>query len=175
MKLVTNMRPQTLLPLLVVLTTGLVLPRPEPTNYDGYKVFRVKTQGQLETVQQKLSSFDYEQWNHNVLDHIDLSLSPSQLAAFESLGLDYHCMHENLGASISTESKQSQQWKRQVEDLSWFDSYHSYDDHIQYFEDLHESFPDNSEMISSGTSYEGRDIFGVHLWGADGPGKTITS
>ena len=157
-------------PFITACASALVLPRPEPVSYDGFKVFRVKTQHDLESVQAKLSTLDFEQWNHNVLDHIDLSLSPDQLSAFESLGLDYHCMHEDLGASIAKESESVSIWKRQLDDLSWFDFYHDYEDHRQYFLDLQEAFPDNSEMISSGTSYEGRDLWGIHLWGADGPG-----
>lgn len=43
--------------------------------------------------------------------------------------------------------------------------------HIEWWHDLQESFPENSNWTTSGTSYEGRDIFGVHLWGAGGPGK----
>jgi murein tripeptide amidase MpaA len=43
--------------------------------------------------------------------------------------------------------------------------------HIEWWRDLQKSFPGQSNWTSSGTSYEGRDIFGVHLWGANGPGK----
>jgi hypothetical protein len=43
--------------------------------------------------------------------------------------------------------------------------------HIEWWRELQGSFANQSNWTSSGTSYEGRDIFGVHLWGADGPGK----
>jgi murein tripeptide amidase MpaA len=97
--------------------------------------------------------------------------SSDQLSAFEALGLNFHCMHSNLGESIKAESAKPTSWKREVNDLSWYDTYHAYDEHVQYFKGLHAAFPDNSELISSGTSYEGRDIFGLHFWGRDGPGK----
>lgn len=42
---------------------------------------------------------------------------------------------------------------------------------LEYIDGLQKAFPDNSEIISSGTSYEGRDLVGLHLWGKDGPGK----
>ena len=42
---------------------------------------------------------------------------------------------------------------------------------MEWWHELQESFPENSNWTSTGTSYEGRDLFGVHLWGADGPGK----
>ncbi|KAI0125823.1 hypothetical protein BJ170DRAFT_708255 [Xylariales sp. AK1849] len=142
----------------------------EFVSYDGYKVFRVKTHGHTSSVQERLSTIAFEQWTQAV-DHVDIAVSANQLVAFEALKLDFHVMHENLGNSIAAESAITSTWKRQADDLSWYDSYHNYEDHIQYFQDLQASFPNNSELISSGTSYENRSIFGLHLWGTDGPGK----
>ncbi|KAK7191668.1 Metallocarboxypeptidase A-like protein-like protein 2 [Paraphaeosphaeria sporulosa] len=143
------------------------------SSYDGYKVYRVKTGINGKAVQSKLASFDFEQWNHDSTSHIDILIPPSQTAPFEALGLDYHVMHANLGDSIAAESASStSNFKRQADNsTSWYDSYHPYADHIQYFDDLHAIFPNNSKKISSGKSYEGRDIYGLHLWGSGGPGK----
>ncbi|GAW24790.1 hypothetical protein ANO14919_143840 [Xylariales sp. No.14919] len=141
------------------------------SSYDGFKVFRVKTHAHPSVVQEKLTNVTFEQWNHDVNSHIDIVLAPDQLPAFAELGLEYDVMHEDLGASITAESAYSSVWKRQAGDPSWFDSYHDYQDHIQYFQSLHDLLPDNSEIISSGYSYENRSLHGIHLWGADGPGK----
>lgn len=158
-------------PLLLPLAAAIAITKPDFVSYDGYKVFRVKTEHQLHRVQHLLSTIDFEQWNDDIDSHIDIMLSPEQLPAFETLGLDSHCMHSDLGESIRAESARSSVYKRQVDDLSWYDSYHDYEEHEQYLSDLQAEFPDNSEIVSSGTSYEGRDIFGIHLWGNDGPGK----
>ena len=139
--------------------------------YAGFKVFRVKTHGHPSAVQDKLSTITFEQWNHDVGSHIDVVVAPDQLARFEDLGLEYDVMHKDLGASISSESAYSSLWRKQASNSSWFDSYHDYQDHIQYFQSLHELLPDNSEIISSGYSYENRSLFGIHLWGSGGPGK----
>jgi Zinc carboxypeptidase len=164
-----NMKLLALTPLLLSLASSTAIPDPPRVSYDGYKVFRVNTRHALEDVQNKLSSFSFDTWNDDVAKHMDIALSPDQIAAFEALELDYHCMHENLGASIAAESAgQPAKWKRQVDDMAWFDTYHPYGDHKQYFEDLQAKFPSNSEMISSGTSYQGRDLFGIHLWGRRG-------
>jgi len=48
---------------------------------------------------------------------------------------------------------------------SWFDSYHPYEDHYTFFKDLQSALPKNIELISSGTSYEGRDLWGIKLSG----------
>lgn len=147
-------------------------------SYDGHKVFRVWTNGQPDAVKSKLDealSF-YDQWNDDVDYHIDVLITPDELHTFESLGLEYHVMHEDLGASLVAESALTNPpatWKREDggDHDNWFDTYHPYKDHVQFFEDLHKSFPNNSKIVSSGKSYQGRDIYGLHLFGDKGPGK----
>ncbi len=148
-----------------ILTNGISLP------YKGFKVLRVKTHAHAAAIRDVLSSIAFEQWNHDVNSHIDIVLAPNQLAAFAELELEFDTMHEDLGASIAAESMRGSFWRRQAGNSSWFDSYHDYQDHIQYFQSLHDLFPGNSEIISSGYSYENRSLYGIHLWGAGGPGK----
>ncbi|KAI1100361.1 hypothetical protein F4804DRAFT_47574 [Jackrogersella minutella] len=158
--------------ILVSLTaSATALPKTDVVTYDGYKVLRVNTNRHPSVVKEKLSRISYEQWNYDVYKHIDILISPDQIAPFEALNLEYKVMHNDLGDSIGKESTPKSSRRRQTGDLAWYDSYHDYDDHIQYFKDLQLSFPNNSELISAGTSYEGRDIYGLHLWGASGPGK----
>ncbi|CAI6341415.1 unnamed protein product [Periconia digitata] len=154
------------------IAAAVSLSSPQPVSYDGAKVYRVKTGRQLASVKEKLSAFNYEAWNHDLDRHIDLLIPAGEVAAFEALNFNAKVLHEDLGASINAESHGSSLWKRQGGvNSSWFDSYHPYDDHVQFWEDLQASFPNQSETISSGTSYEGRDLFGLHFWGASGPGK----
>ncbi|KAI1108147.1 hypothetical protein F5Y14DRAFT_108446 [Nemania sp. NC0429] len=141
------------------------------SSYDGFKVFRVKTHGRAPEVKERLSNITFDQWNYDVNSHIDIVLAPGQLSKFEALGLEFETMHDDLGASIAAESIPSSLWKRRDGDLAWFDSYHDYKDHIKYLQKLHDQFRRNSEIISSGTSYEKRSLNGIHLWGAGGPGK----
>lgn len=54
---------------------------------------------------------------------------------------------------------------------TWFDSYHSLDDHIQFLNDIQAEHPDNSEVITSGKSHEDRPITGIHIWGSGGKGE----
>jgi hypothetical protein len=53
---------------------------------------------------------------------------------------------------------------------SWFDSYHSYADHLTFLDDLVAQFPKHAKIVSSGKSFEGRDIKGLHIFGSSGPG-----
>jgi murein tripeptide amidase MpaA len=55
-------------------------------------------------------------------------------------------------------------------DLSWFDGYHPFQDHLDYLDDLSEAF-NNSETFVSGKSLEGREQKGIHFWGKHGKGK----
>lgn len=149
-----------------------------PLSYSGYKVVRVRADPRRSSlVREKLASLAVEPWNpDSVNGNIDIAIPPEESASFLSLGLDHRVLHSDLGRSIAAESALSHSWsrlraKRQADDLSWYDNYHSYEDHIQYFKDLQLLFPNNSEAISSGISFEGRDLYGLHLWGAGGPGK----
>lgn len=140
--------------------------------YDGHKVVRVKTAGRPNAVLKRLAGISLEPWKEETVgSHFDIVVPPEKLAQFESLNLRSTILHADLGKSIAAESASQSTWKRQADDLSWYDTYHPYEEHIQYFEDLQAVFPNNSELISSGTSYEGRDLFGIHLWGDAGPGK----
>lgn len=107
--------------ILLPLVAAVALPRSEKLDYEGYKVFRLKTDNQLAHVQEKLSSISFDQWNLDTVRHIDISVSPEQLAAFEALGLDFHVMHENLRRSLAEESAVKSNYKRDVDDLAWFD------------------------------------------------------
>ncbi|KAH9909496.1 hypothetical protein F4778DRAFT_787 [Xylariomycetidae sp. FL2044] len=193
------MRSTRILPLLASLTAATLAPIADNVvvSYDGHAVYRLSTRGRPAPIQAKLSTIRYEAWSDATDKHLDIMVSPDQRAAFEALGLDYRVMHEDLGASIAAEFSagssssssaaaagrkgkgKGNMWRRQAEggnsssSSSWFDSYHNYEDHIEYFDDLQASFPENSEIVSSGTSYQGRDIFGIHFWGAGGPGKPV--
>jgi hypothetical protein len=146
--------------------TAATVRSPAPKSYDGYKVYHVKTGKQLAQVQQSLSKLSHNVWETSS-DHIDVAIPPHEVASFEALGLHTRLLHENLGASISTESEFKQTWKRQDNSSAdWFDSYHSYDEHVQFFKDLQESFPEQSNWTSSGTSFEGRDIYGYGFFDA---------
>lgn len=58
-----------------------------------------------------------------------------------------------------------------IPSLTWFNSYHAYADHVKFFTDLSAGFPQNSEIFNVGTSSQGRNIFGIHLWGSGGKGS----
>jgi hypothetical protein len=165
--------------LLALFAAGSALAAPtteddvDRVSYDGFKVYRIWTHGRPADVRSKLDAglASYERWNDDGLYHIDILVSPSEVSAFEALHLEHKILHEDLGASVQSESAGISKRLNVRDDEDWFASYHNYTDHIAYFNELQKRFPDNSEIVSSGESYEGRDIFGIHLYGKAGPGK----
>lgn len=69
----------------------------------------------------------------------------------------------------STGTVKRQDGPAPLPDFEFFDSYHTFEEHLEYLDDIHAAFPDNSEIFTAGESLEGRPIKGIHLWGRDGP------
>lgn len=54
---------------------------------------------------------------------------------------------------------------------TWFTAYHAYADHIQFLQDLQGGFTSQSEIITAGSSVQGRALTGIHIWGSGGKGS----
>ena len=54
---------------------------------------------------------------------------------------------------------------------SYFKSYHSFEQHVQFLSDLQKSFSKNSEVFVAGKSVQNREIKGIHLWGKGDKGR----
>ena len=54
---------------------------------------------------------------------------------------------------------------------SWFTAYHPYSDHLTFLRDLQGSFTGNSEIVTAGSSFQGRVLTGIHIWGSGGKGS----
>lgn len=141
---------------------------PRAVSYDGYKAFRIDISENLDEIKEKLAELSYDQWNFNSRKHLDISVPGDQLTQFENLDLDYKVMHEDLGQSIREEwtGLDEAHGALRVRQSDWFDSYHPYSDHVEYFKELHSSFPNNSELVSQGSSLEDRDLYGLKLFGS---------
>jgi hypothetical protein len=143
-------------------------------NYDGYHVYSVTPSSPIEAREIEKR---FERYNtHPVRDTLSIAIPPSEVASFNSLGLKTRLLNSDLGSYIrSTEAKapayNSALHKRgELPDLSWFDSYHDYADHLDYWDDLVSAFPDNSEKFEIGKSYENRSMYAFHLFGDEKKG-----
>ncbi|CAK1362352.1 Metallocarboxypeptidase A-like protein [Cercospora beticola] len=138
-----------------------------PLTYEGYEAFKVDITSSTAETLRALEGIDYDQWAlvHN--DHIDISMAPAEIAKFKKLGLKYSSKMKDIAGAIRKEQEVAG-WSGRMQanglpDSTWFNSYHSYAEHVQFWKDLQASIPQHSQMVSSGTSLEGRDIFGLKL------------
>ncbi|KAI1362772.1 hypothetical protein F5Y08DRAFT_260206 [Xylaria arbuscula] len=169
-------------------------PVPEPASvsshakvsYDGYKVYRVSVSSEdaatfnsasLSIIELQRRRQESGSWA------IDVAIAPDAVAAFEAsdqakqsvvlsqdLGADF-AAESRIPISSSSSSKEKLkegEGERALPGLEWFDAYHPYAEHVQYWADLQAAFPNNSELIVAGTSFEGRPLQGIHLWGKNG-------
>ena len=50
-----------------------------------------------------------------------------------------------------------------ITDGTWFDTYHSFEDHRRFFQDLAQMYPENAQLFSIGESVEGRPLVGMRI------------
>nr|AJD23179.1 carboxypeptidase A4 [Onygena corvina] len=151
----------------------------QSANYHGYKVMRLSGEDPSK-ISDIVSKLGLETWKFPKAANanVDIVVPPKKIADFEKMshaaGLKKQIMHEDLGKSISSEMQfKPYSFALPVGDAddSWFQSYHSYDDHVKFMNDFQAAHADNAEIVTSGQSHEGRDITGVHVWGSGGKGS----
>lgn len=54
---------------------------------------------------------------------------------------------------------------------SWFNAYRPWAEHRTFFNQIQSALPSNSRIVNIGNSYEGRQIYGIKLWGTGGEGS----
>ncbi|KAL2017955.1 hypothetical protein VTK56DRAFT_1487 [Thermocarpiscus australiensis] len=123
--------------------------------YDGYKVCRLTVGDDVAKVNNTVDKLGLPTWNGapQAGAAADILVRTSKIDAFEAetAGMKGVTMHKNLGASIAEESTFSV-YTAGSANLTWFDSYHSYSDHIQFLGDLQAQYPTRSEVVSAGNS-----------------------
>ncbi|KAL9078035.1 MAG: hypothetical protein Q9157_003033 [Trypethelium eluteriae] len=119
-------------------------------NYDGYHVYSVRAADVHEAheLEKRFARYPTVQRRSTV----DVAIPPQEVRGFNALGLEARLLNIDL-------------------DLSWFDTYHNYTDHLQYWDDLTDAFPKNSEKFDLGLSYEGRSIYAYHYFGGKGDAR----
>jgi hypothetical protein len=89
----------------LVAAAPTIEPRTGATGYEGYKVLRMETGGQLEKVKDMLSAFQYDEWTHDAARYIDFSISARQAEELKELGASFKELHRDLGKVIIDESR----------------------------------------------------------------------
>jgi hypothetical protein len=142
--------------------------RQETVNYDGYQVFSV-TPSSIQEARELQEHFS-RYHTHPTSDALSIAVPPEEVDSFNSFGLNARIVNRDLGKYIRSISKpptynRALHKRGELPDLSWFDTYHEYVDHLDYWNDLMQTFPKNSEKFSIGQSYENRTIYAYRLFG----------
>jgi len=144
----------------------------KPT-YDGYQIYSITPDSAREARDLERRFARYH--THPIRDSLSIAIPPEEVASFkDAFGPRARLVNEDLGKYISSiDATESSTYSRalhkrgELPDLSWFDTYHAYADHLTYWDDLVQAFPKNSKKFSIGKSYENRTMYAFHLFGDD--------
>ncbi|TVY91993.1 Metallocarboxypeptidase A-like protein [Lachnellula willkommii] len=169
------MRSQLLPALLGLAAATAVLAK---VSYDGAKAIRIPTGEDVTPVLDIVNKLSLATWKGMANgvpvpnSHVDLVVPADQVDEFNQLveGMSTEVMHEDLGLSIAEEGNFAPYTPGAV-NSTWFNSYHSYADHLQFLTDLTTTYSNQSEIITAGNSNKGRAITGIHFWGSGGNGS----
>lgn len=134
--------------------------------YDGYHIYTV-TPRSVEEAREFGDRFS-RYHTHPIRDALSVAVPPEEVASFQALGLKARLVNNDLGEyirSVEEPARSSLHKRGELPDLSWFDTYHDYNDHLTFWDDLVSAFPKNSEKFEIGKSYENRSIYAFHLHG----------
>ncbi|KAL6834328.1 hypothetical protein J3E69DRAFT_377118 [Trichoderma sp. SZMC 28015] len=146
-------------------------PRTEKVSYNGYHVYSIRAadKSEAEFIEKRFATYHTEVTSRG----FEVAIPPNEVRSFNELGLNARLLSDDLGELIRRENKAPvyKRWLHKaghLPDLSWYQTYHPYEDHLQYWDDLAAAFPKNSKKYELGLSYENRTIYAFHLFGDKG-------
>lgn len=138
-------------------------------SYDGYHIYSVTPSSANEA--RELAKRFSRYHSHPIRDTLSVAIPPEEVTTFENLGLNARLVNTDLGAHIRNIDSKVVTYNRalhkrgELPSLSWFDTYHPYEDHLNYWDDLVHSFPKKLKKFPLGKSYENRTIYAFHIFG----------
>ncbi|KAF4470236.1 carboxypeptidase A4 [Fusarium albosuccineum] len=156
------------LTLLAALASATAVPSSKKVDYTGFKSIRVTLPKDAEDALAEINKLAATILNPGAQDEIDVVVAPDNVDAVTKLASDSTVLVEDVGAVLAEEDVST---VYAVPSESWFTAYHSYADHLTFLTDLQTSFPSQSEIITAGSSFQGRTLTGIHIWGSGGKGS----
>jgi hypothetical protein len=147
--------------------------RSAEVSYENYHIYSITPSSAQEA--RDLGKRFLNHHTHPIRNTLSVAIPPEEVESFEALGFKARLVNANLGSYIRSTDKDAV-YKRglhkpgKLPDLSWFDTYHLYADHLQYWDDLVKAFPKNSKKFPIGKSYENRTIWAFNLHGDEKKG-----
>lgn len=134
----------------------------EPVRFDDHKLVEVRLDTPLDLMRMLAVSGDH--WTCSPrLGLVPFRVPPERMAALDASGLAYRVLHENVQALIDAERAALAAPRG-----GWFTTYHPYAEVSAYVDTLVALRPDLAARFTTGTSLQGRDIFGIRVTGAGG-------
>ncbi|KAK1594166.1 zinc carboxypeptidase [Colletotrichum navitas] len=152
---------------LVPLALGATVPRSTKVDYNGFKGLRITLPESAADVVEQINELAATVLNPGSKDKLDVVVSPENLDAISQLA-NTAILVEDIGAAFAEEDVST---VYAVPSESWFTAYHSYADHLTFLKDLQSSFAGQSEIFTAGSSFQGRALTGIHIWGSGGKGS----
>ncbi|CRK35371.1 hypothetical protein BN1723_004128 [Verticillium longisporum] len=153
---------------LLPLAFGAALPKPKKVDYTGFKGIRVNLPEDDQEARHQISKLAASVLNPGSHEALDIVVSPENVDAVSRLATNTTILVEDIGAAFAEEDTAS---LYAVPSETWFTTYHSYADHLTFLNDLQSSFPTQSEIFTTGSSFQGRALTGIHIWGSGGKGS----
>jgi hypothetical protein len=150
----------------VAASCALGLARPavaQPEGYEGYQVVRITLSDRADFAAfralQTLGA-DFEMWSETARPGpVEVRLAPAARPVLDASGLRYEVVIEDLQKHIDM---------LYTGGRGFFDQLRSYDEHVQFMNDLVVAHPDLAEMVEIGQSVEGRSMWAIRI---TGPGE----
>ena len=134
----------------------------QPTGYEGYQVVRIKmtSDAELETLRGlEALGRGFQVWSDAVrIGSVEVRVAPAAQPALDASGLRYEVITEDLQQHIDKLFSGSRE-------RGFFDSLRTYEEHVQFMNDLVAAHPDLAEMINVGFSVLGRPMWALRITG----------
>jgi hypothetical protein len=134
----------------------------QPSGYEGYQVVRVKIadQAQLNRLRELESlGRDFQVWSEVTrIGVVEVRVAPAAQAALQASGLQYEVAVEDLQQYLDT-------LYAEPRDDDFFNSLRTYEEHVQFMDDLAAAYPDLAEVIYVGFSVQGRALLALRITG----------
>ncbi|UQC76268.1 zinc carboxypeptidase [Colletotrichum lupini] len=153
---------------LVPAALGATVPRSAKVDYTGFKGLRITLPEGSENLADQINELAATILNPGAKEQLDVVVSPDNVDAISQLAVNTTILLEDVGAAFADEDMAT---VYAVPSETWFTSYHSYADHLTFLRDLQSSFPGQSEITTAGSSFQGRALTGIHIWGSGGKGS----
>ncbi|CAK7205308.1 hypothetical protein SEUCBS139899_008077 [Sporothrix eucalyptigena] len=167
------MKPTPLFQVLFVSALG-ISPAVSSVSYRGVQVLRLPVRhDNVATINRAIADLGLGTWQdaRTVGRYADIVVHPDVAEDLRArLGPDTalaKVMHPDLEAAIAAES-QYEVYTPGSANATWFQSFHLYADHMRFLQDLQTRHANNTEIVSSGLSLDGRNLTGLRIFGSGG-------